>query len=244
MEAEHRVRGQRDPQSDRVEVFVSSTLRLLIDHGLRVVVGITCVFGSVGASAQTSTDDPFDVLDEERGAIDPSRPWVGWHGPFVDGLIDLRFGMDRFTVLRLARDRGFEGTPASDDELRFEGTLLGETVEVRLTFTSRSGETDGSAEIAPGQLRRIQVTWRLTGLPQRPLRLFERLDDLMRKRYGEPVLTLDDGFAALDVGKGTVRSLYVGPEARAQVELQAYRPERYYVVVALTNPQLSGEGGF
>lgn len=219
--------------------------RLPLGRGAGVVLGIVCALGPVDAPAQFADDDPFDVIDEAKGSIDPSRPWVGWYGPFTDGLIDLRFGMDRFTVLRVARDRGFEGMPASDDELRFEGTLLGETVEVRLSFTSRgSDDDDVPDEIVPGQLKRIQVTWRLTGLPQRPLALFERLDGLMQRRYGDPVLTRDDGFTALDVGDGTVRSLYVGPEARTQVELQAYRPERYYVVVALTNPQLSGEAEF
>ena len=64
----------------------------------------------------------------------------------------------------------------------------------------------------------------------------------MARRYGEPVLSEDDGFAALDTGDGLVRKVYFGREARAQVELQAYRPERYYLVLALVNPQLSGEG--
>lgn len=195
------------------------------------------------AQGQTTTDDPFDVLDES-GAPDPRQPWIGWYGPFSDGLIGLRFGMDRFVALRLLRDRGLEGRPAREGLLRFEGEFLGETAEVSLEFTRTQFDDAGDPiddGIANGQLRRIQVTWQLLGLPHKPLRLFERLDGLLTARYGEPVLAEDDGFTALDVGDGLVRKVYFGREARAQLELQAYRPHRYYLVLALENPQLSPE---
>ena len=210
-------------------------------------IAVLVAFVLVAATAtgvRAEDDDPFDVIDELSGP-DPQRPWVDWYAPFTDGLIDLRFGMDRFVVLRLLRERGLEGQPARDGELRFEGELLGEQAEVRLEF-SRTRYDDAGVPIDDGikvgQLRRIQVTWQLLGLPHKPLRLFERLDGLMARRYGEPVLSEDDGFAALDTGDGLVRKVYFGREARAQVELQAYRPERYYLVLALVNPQLSGEG--
>lgn len=212
-----------------------------------VAAGLALALSAASGQATEPSDDPFDVLEQDAGAPDPQRPWIGWYGPFTDGLVDLRFGMDRFTALRVARDRGLDGQPARDGELRFEGEFLGERAELRLTFTMPETDDDGAPiddGIRRGQLRRIQITWSLFGLPHKPLKLFEQLDGLMAKRYGEPVLSEDDGFSALDVGDGVVRSVYFGREARAQVEVQAYRPERYYVVIALENPQLSGEGEY
>lgn len=212
------------------------------------IVGLTvvCLVGALAgpvAYAQAPDGDPFEVLDD-HGAPDPSQPWIGWYGPFGDGLLGLRFGMDRFVALRLMRDRGLDSRPAREGELRFEGEFLGETAEVGLEFTRTRFDDAGDPiddGIANGQLRRIQVTWQLLGLPHKPLRLFERLDGLLAARYGTPVLEEDDGFTALDVGDGLVRKVYFGREVRAQVELRAYRPKRYYLVLALENPQLTGE---
>mgnify|MGYP006277772871 CR=1 FL=1 len=179
------------------------------------------------------SDDPYDVLDE-TGAPDPRQTWEGWYGPPADGLIGLRFGMDRFVVLRTMADRDdLESRAARDGQLRFEGRFLGETAEVLLDFTEPS-DVDRT-----GRLRRIQVQWRLFGLPNRPLSLYDRLDGLLAARYGDPVSEHDDGYAALDSGDGLVRRMYVGPEARAQVQIEAYRSQRYWVILALESPQLT-----
>ena len=201
----------------------------------RVLCGLWLAVASIfvlpgGAVAQ---DDVFDEVFGGSPAIDPDQPWIGWHGPFVDGLIGLRFGMDRVSALRVARDRDLISRAARDGQMRFEGEFLGEPAEVLLDFT----EADDPG--ASGHLHRIRVQWNLFGLPQRPLALFGRLDGMLASRYGDPVRTQDDGFTALDRGDGLVRKLYFGPETRAQVDLQAYRPQRYYVILALENPQLT-----
>ncbi|HKK70678.1 MAG TPA: hypothetical protein VKA86_05625 [Candidatus Krumholzibacteria bacterium] len=202
---------------------------------------VSCVLFAVlavgGATPATPQDrgpgDPYDVLDD-TGAPDPRQPWEGWYGPLADGLIGLRFGMDRFVVLRTMADReDLESSAARDGQLRFEGRFLGQAAEVLLDFTE---PTPGDHT---GRLHRIQVQWRLFGLPSRPLRLYEQLDGLLAARYGDPVSEHDDGFAALDSGDGLVRRVYVGPEARAQVQIEAYRSQRYWVILALESPQLT-----
>ncbi len=199
-----------------------------------VAVAVAVAGVHTPASAQDAvSDDPYDVLDD-TGVPDPRQPWEGWYGPPADGLIGLRFGMDRFVVLRTMADRDdLESRAARDGQLRFEGRFLGATAEVLLDFT------EPSTGDRTGRLRRIQVQWRLFGLPNRPLSLYDRLDGLLAARYGGPVSEHDDGYAALDSGDGVVRRMYVGPEARAQVQIEAYRPQRYWVILALESPQLT-----
>ena len=160
------------------------------------------------------------------------RPWEGWHQQLADGVIGLRFGMDRFTVADILVERGFAARPGRGGTLRYEGKLLDEQVMAVLTFNDAANAGMG------GRLHEIQLHWNLAGLPRVPLRLFERLDGMLESRYGVPLAVESAGRGALETGNGVERKFYEGPEARAVLELLSLRPERFDLVFRLESPQL------
>jgi hypothetical protein len=208
-------------------------------HPITVPVGRTiALFVAVSvtwASAQTpeETLDSTGVLFDESTAERPmAEPWVGWHGPLDDGLLGLRFGMDRFTVGRILRERELRGRSSRAHMLRFEGSVLSRNGEVLVEFRPDSATPNGE------RLSRIQIIWTIEGVPHGALSLFERLDGMLRSRYGEARLVEEDGFAALDNGWGQYRRVYAGPQAKALLHLESTRQERYRLTLHLESPQL------
>ncbi len=182
-----------------------------------------CVAFVFGATASATAQDVVRAL-----------PWEGWYGPFADGAFGLRFGMDRATVARIADEHAWKVLASRDRTLRYEARVAGLKGEVLLLFLD-----DGGAD---GRLREIRVSWTLDGLPQRPWRLYQRLVELLEKRYGEAVAVQEeDGRQSLDTGRGIFRRLYYGEETKALVELRAVRPEHFLLVYRLENPQLEPE---
>lgn len=161
-----------------------------------------------------------------------AEPWVGWHGPLDDGLLGLRFGMDRFSVARVLRERGLSGRHSREHTLLFGGTILSRNGEILTEF--RPDPTAPNGE----RLSRIQLMWTIEGVPHGALGLFERLDAMLRSRYGEPRMVEEDGFAALDSGWGQYVRGYVGTQAKAVLHLESTRRERYRLLLSLESPQL------
>lgn len=207
---------------------------------LAIAAAASVVIGVGPGSAQTdSRATPPRQTDAsyfaDLGADAPTvlaEPWVGWYGPLDDGLLGLRFGMDRFEVGRRMRERGLEGQASRPGTQRFEGALLGSTGEVLTEFRPDAQAPNGE------RLSRVQISWRIDGVPNRAVDLFERLDAMLESRYGEPLLSTEDGYAALDSGWGEFRRGYVGPQAKALLVVEAIRSQRFRVVISLESPQL------
>lgn len=212
-------------------------------HPITVLVAVTIAVGSAAASigARTACAQTPDSLSRAGDAFYElpsddfprgSQPWVGWHGPLDDGLLGLRFGMDRFAVSRILRERDLEGRPSRPQTQRFEGSILGHPGEVLTEYRPDPHAPTGE------RLSRIQIMWRIDGLPNRAVELFGKLEGMLASRYGEPLLAEDDGYAALDNGWGKNRRGFVGTQAKALLEVEAVRSQRFRVVISLESPQL------
>ena len=206
-------------------------------HPITVLVGLAiAVMGVRSGTAQ----EAGPVFDEQGDYVGPrafdtpvdAQPWVGWHGPIDDGLLGLRFGMDRFATARSLRERGLEGQHSRSQTQLFGGQVLGHSGEVLTEFRPDTQAPTGE------RLSRIQIMWRIDGLPNRAMALFERLDGLLASRYGTPLLAEEDGYAALDNGWGSFQRGYVGPQAKAYLVVEAIRNQRFRVVLSLESPQL------
>ena len=210
---------------------------MLVRHPSTVLVGVILTLGLVhGVRAQEPSNPVYDedfLAEFDNGPDRPNpTPWVGWHGPLDDGLLGLRFGMDRFAVGRNLRERGLQGLPARAQTQRFEGKILGHTGEVLTDFRPDVQAPKGE------RLSRIQIAWRIDGLPNRALDLFESLRTMLEARYGDPLLSEEDGYSALDSGWGSFRRGYAGPQARALLVVEAIRNQRFRVVILVESPQL------
>lgn len=215
-------------------------------HPITALVAVTIAMGSVAAPSGVPTvhaQAPDSLSQEEAWSYElpsddlprGSQPWVGWHGPLDDGLLGLRFGMDRFAVSRILRERGLDGRPSRPQTQRFEGPILGHPGEVLTEFRPDAQAPTGE------RLSRIQIMWRIDGLPNRAVELFGKLEGMLVSRYGDPLLSEDDGYAALDNGWGKNRRGYVGTQAKALLEVEAIRSQRFRVVLSLESPQLHVE---
>lgn len=212
---------------------------MLHRHPITVLVSCTIALfvaidaAGAGISTREATPDSAEWLLEDLTAERPmAEPWAGWHGPFDDGLLGLRFGMDRFTAGRILRERDLRGRAARASTLRFEGSVLSRNGEVLVDFRPDPAAPGGE------RLSRIQLIWTIEGVPHGAHALFERLDGMLHSRYGEARLVEEDGFAALDNGWGQYRRVYAGPQAKALLHLESTRQERYRLTLHLESPQL------
>jgi hypothetical protein len=199
---------------------------------LRIQLAILMVILLLGASSAPGTQDEAASPDEEGFASVGDYPWVGWFGPLSDGLHGLRFGTGGFEVNRVMKEKGLSGSPARPYTLRFEGDVLGEMAELIGGFTTQRPSASAAS------LRVIQIRWVFRGLPQRGMKLFGKLDGMLASRYGEPVVSREDGLSDLETGAGRYQRLYYGREVRAWLELAALGGQQYALIIRMECPQL------
>lgn len=188
---------------------------------MRAAVGVASfvflVSACIAVSAQTTES--------------PDVSWSKLYLPASDGLLGLRYGMDRAACGAVLRERGFEARNASSDaQLRFEGEVLGQRAEVALTFLS-TGRRVGRELLA-----RIELRWRYDGAIRSPRHIYERLQELLVRRYGPAIGSEDAAWSAVENGSGRRVCAYIGPETAARLEIRGVRKELYRVQLRLEFP--------
>jgi hypothetical protein len=172
---------------------------------------------------------PAVAQNSERELEQP--PWQGRYLPAGDGLFGLRYGMDRESCAKIlpAKDLAAR-TASSADQLRFAGRVLGEDANVTLHFVGVG--TGGGGE----RLARIVVRWSYDGALRSPRRIFESLDTLMVRRYGQAVQRYDGSWPAIENGSDLRARAYMGPETEAVLEIRGVREDLYRVELRLEFP--------
>jgi len=160
-------------------------------------------------------------------------PWQGWKGPWADGIFGFRFGMDRAACREVASRSDLTARTARPGTLRYEGRLGGAPASLVLEFAGEPRR--------PGResLHRILVTWDgISGGGSRAVKLFDRLEEGLRLRYGPPRLVRDASVSDISNGYGEAVRLHEGPECQARLILRSPGAGSLRLQLILISPQL------
>ena len=162
-----------------------------------------------------------------------SQIWVGWVGPWADGIMGFRFGMDPATVRQVATGKSLRATGARSGTLHYVGKLAGRDADLVLEFiVPKQGPKRG-------QLSRILINWdEMRGISSHALKVFDLLDKLLAQRYGAPVFHRDPSLAEINSGYKQRVHIYQGEEMYARLLLLAASKDILRVSLILTSPQL------
>lgn len=160
-------------------------------------------------------------------------PWVGWVGPWADGIMGFRFGMDPASVQQLASGKKLQATGARSGTLHYMGKLAGRDGDLVLEFTvPKQG-------LRREQLSRILISWdEMRGISTHAIKLFDLLDKLLAKRYGSPIFHRDPSISEINSGYKEKVHIYQGEEMYARLMLLAASTDILRVSLILTSPQL------
>jgi len=192
------------------------------------IVGICLLAGL--SSVLLAQEGRTDAASRDQ-VTEGSASWAHFYLPASDGILGLRYGMDRRAATEAMRARDLDPRAASRrGSMRFVGQVLEKEADVLLDFLGPGPE--GGAD----RLARIEVRWRCDGTMRAPRRIFESLSDLLEKRYGAPIRVVEDAWPALETGAGTRGRAYSGPQTEALVEIQGVRKDLYRVDLRLQFP--------
>jgi hypothetical protein len=154
-------------------------------------------------------------------------------GPWADGIMGFRFGMDPAAVRKVASTKKLHPLTGRSETLRYSGKLAGREGEVVLEFTT--------PKLGPqrAELSRILFKWdSMSGVSTHATRLFELLDRLLAQRYGTPVFRRDAALSEISTGYKQAVRVYQGVEMEARLILMAPSNDLLRVNLILISPQL------